>query len=88
MRWWVGLLALGAGAAVGAGIGALVKPDGPTGQPDARWGAVSGGIVGVLLVGVAGVGATISENTRAAGLTAALPVAGIVAATAITHAAS
>jgi len=86
VRWYYGLLALGAGAAVGAGIGALVKPDGPTGKPDARWGAVAGASVGLLLTGVAGVGAAFSSDTRAAGLTAALPVGALVAVTAVSQA--
>ena len=86
MRWYVGLLALAGGAAAGAAIGALVKPDGPTGKPDARWGAVAGASVGLLLTGVAGVGAVFSPDTRAAGLTAALPVGALVAVTAASQA--
>ena len=87
MRWYWGLAALVGGVAAGASIGALMKPDGPSGQPDARWGAAAGGAAGLLLVGVAGLGAAVSESTRAAGLTAAIPVAGLLAATAITQAA-
>ena len=86
MRWYHGLLALGAGAAVGATIGALAKTDGPTGQPDARWGAVAGASAGLLLVGVAGVGALFADSTRSAGLTAALPVGALVAVTAASQA--
>lgn len=85
MRWYWGLAALAGGAALGAGIGALIKPEDLTGTPSAKWGAFGGGAVGVLLVGIAGVGATVSPDTRAAGLTAALPVAGVIAAGAIVH---
>jgi len=86
MKWYHGLLALGAGAAVGATIGALTKPEDLTGRPSARWGAAAGGSVGLLLVGIAGVGAAFSPDTRSAGLTAALPVGALVAVTAASQA--
>lgn len=76
MRWWGGLIALVGGAAVGAGIGALASsPEG-----DRRLNVAGGAAAGLLFVGIAGVGATVSPDTRAAGLTAALPVAGLIVA--------
>ncbi|MDE2022187.1 MAG: hypothetical protein KGI71_04755 [Patescibacteria group bacterium] len=82
MRWYWGLLALIGGAGAGAAIGAAVH------QEDRKMGAAGGAAAGLLLVGVAGVGATVSSETRAAGLTATLPVAALVVAGVVANASS
>lgn len=85
MKWYAGLGALAAGAAVGAGIGAITKPNDLTGKPSASWGAGIGATTGILLVGIAGLGAALSPKYRAPGLTAAGVTTGLVLAGAARH---
>ncbi|MHB8563253.1 MAG: hypothetical protein ACYDDA_04760 [Acidiferrobacteraceae bacterium] len=74
MKWWYGLLALAGGASIGALAGAAFTPGGG----DRKHAAAMGAAGGLTLTGIAALGATISPDTRAAGLTAVLPVAGLV----------
>lgn len=87
MKWYWGAAALVAGAGIGAGIGALARPEDFTGNPSRQFGAAVGASTGLLLVGIAGVGALLAPETRAAGLTASLPVAALVVAGSVAHAA-
>ena len=87
MKWWAGLVALGAGAGAGAAIGALTAVP-CQGQGDAamfcgpKWGALGGAAVGLLVTGVAGLGAALDKDYRAPGLTAAGEVGALVLASA------
>jgi hypothetical protein len=74
VKWYWGLAWLAGGASVGALAGAAFTPGGG----DRKHAAAMGAAGGVTLVGIAALGATISPDTRAAGLTAVLPVAGLV----------
>lgn len=82
MRWWGGLVALGVGAGVGAALGAATGVD-MEGNRNPKFGAAVGASAGLVLVGVASVGALFSPDTRAAGLTAAIPVGALVVAGAL-----
>lgn len=80
MKWYWGLAALAGGAATGAAFGALTKPNDLTGKPSASWGAGVGAGTGILIVGIAGLGAALNKQYRAPGLVAAGTTAGLVLA--------
>ena len=82
MRWYWGLVAVGAAAGIGAALGAATGSN-FSGQRDPKFGATYGALTGVLLVGIAGLGATIAKNTRSAGIAAAVPAAGLLTAAAV-----
>jgi hypothetical protein len=79
VKWYWGLAWLAGGASVGALAGAAFTSD-----SDRRYAAAVGAASGLTLTGIAALGATISPDTRAAGLTAVLPVAGLVVLGAVT----
>jgi hypothetical protein len=74
MKWWGGLVALAGGATAGGLLGAAFAPAGTD-----RSYAVGMGIAsGLTLTGIASLGAIVAPETRAAGLTAAGVVTGLV----------
>jgi hypothetical protein len=74
VKWYWGIVALMGGTAAGAGLGAAFAPEGT----DRRYAAAMGAAGGLTLTGVAALGAIVSPQTRAAGLTAALPVVALI----------
>lgn len=76
MKWYWGIAWLAGGSAIGAAVGAAFAPQGV----ERRYAAAVGAIGGLTLTGVASIGALVSPDTRAAGLTAVLPVAALVVA--------